>query len=478
MPASAPARTIVEALLVVAIIGLVVAGNDLVWTSEVGLALVLHLVVLSVAALRGLVAGLVAAVAAAAGLAFLLHPAGSLRISEAASWVALASFLFAAAFASRLVTQAREQADAARRREEELTRLYQLSVTLFGASERHGSLERATRLGLEAIEAERGTLVEIDGERGESRTIAGDESVTDAARQYAAAAAANISTVEERSGGRRIVCVARGIGETTRVLVAEGTRASRGAVESVAALVSLAAEQERLLQTTSHLEALEESDRLKTAILRAVSHDLATPLATITIEIEALERELAGIPGMEPRVRSLRQDVGMLRRRIENLLAMARIESGTYRPHPEPLPAADLFRTVRHHLDIVAPGRPVEVRIDPECPDLHIDPSLAVEIVGNLVDNAHRASPDGAAIELVARCERGGDRVVIEVLDRGRGLEGAGMMIEGDSRPSGLGLEIARSLSHASRAELALMPRDGGGALARLSAPAFVEVLP
>ncbi|MBW3672283.1 MAG: hypothetical protein KY432_11505, partial [Acidobacteria bacterium] len=243
-------------------------------------------------------------------------------------------------------------------------------------------------------------------------------------------------------------------------------RAAKNAAE-------LAAEQERFLDSAAHLEALVESDRLKTGILRAVSHDLATPLATVTLQIEALERELIDFPDNLGRVTALRQDIGMLRHRIENLLAMARIESGTYEPHPEPVPPSDLFRLVRHHLAVVAPSRPLEIRTEPGTPDLYIDPSLALEILGNLVDNAHRASAEGVAVELVAFPRPG--LVVVEVLDRGHGLRGSGTMTEGDAAPSGLGLDIARSLAEASRAVLELGPREGGGTVARILIPAFDE---
>lgn len=465
-------RPVIESILVVIVIALIVAGNDLVWTNVVGLSLVLHLVVLVVATFRGFGAGSVAAVAAAAGLALLLDPAGSLRISEPANWVALASFLLSAAIASRLVSTAREQAHNARTREDELARLYELSIDLFSSTARHNVLERATRLGLETLEARSGCLLEL--RTGEDEVIVGQVSpLPDELLSIARCAAARQETVVTGSGDLRTICVSRKTPDGLRVLIAAGTGASRGAVESVAALVSLAAEQERFLASATHLEALVESDRLKTGILRAVSHDLATPLATITLQIEALERVLEDSPVVLGRVSSLRQDIGMLRRRIENLLAMARIESGVYRPHPEPLPAADLFRLTRHHLSIVAPSRSIEITIAADTPDLFVDPSLALEILGNLVDNAHRASPEGARLELEARGE--GSEVVIEVLDRGSGLRGKGNMSEGDVTPSGLGLEIARSLAAASRSVLELESRTGGGTTARLRVPAFME---
>src|SRR5207253_1873115 len=93
---------------------------------------------------------------------------------------------------------------------------------------------------------------------------------------------------------------------------------------------------------------------------------------------------------------------GRLRRRIENLLAMARLEARSVVPRPEPTPAADLFRAVREHLPLVVQNHRIEVRVAADCPEVYVDPSLALEILANLVENAHQASPAGSPIELCA----------------------------------------------------------------------------
>src|SRR6185436_6013383 len=111
-------------------------------------------------------------------------------------------------------------------------------------------------------------------------------------------------------------------GKTTGALVARGTESSKQALESVARLVALAVERERFIEENAHLQALRESEALKTSLLRAISHDLTTPITAITLHTEALRRgdvkePLAGIIGETDR----------LRRRIDNLLSMARLEA-------------------------------------------------------------------------------------------------------------------------------------------------------
>jgi two-component system sensor histidine kinase KdpD len=170
-----------------------------------------------------------------------------------------------------------------------------------------------------------------------------------------------------------------------------------------------------------------------------------------------------------------------LRRRIENLLAMARLEAGKSKPRPEPTPPADLFRATRENLPLVFASRPISVHVDPDCPDANVDPSLALEILVNLVENAHRVSPPGAPIELVARRHPlDPDKIRIEILDRGPGIPPGiadavgtlGPTETSDVAQRGLGLEIARSLSAANGGSIGLALRPGGGTIARIDLPA------
>ena len=234
------------------------------------------------------------------------------------------------------------------------------------------------------------------------------------------------------------------------------------------AALALSAERERLLEERAHLEALRESEALKTSLLRAISHDLTTPITAITIRMEALRRRAAGDEELREVAAAIAGETERLRRRIDNLLSMARLEAGRAKPRPEPTPPADLFRAARENLPQVFGARTVSVHVDADCPDANVDPSLVLEILVNLVENAHRVSPPSAPIELTAR--RDGERVSLEVLDRGPGLPPG--VADADVAQRGLGLEIARSLAAANGGSVALVPRAGGGTVARIDLPA------
>lgn len=225
------------------------------------------------------------------------------------------------------------------------------------------------------------------------------------------------------------------------------------------------------LTTRARREArARESDALKTALLRAVSHDLRTPLTAMRLEIESLEPKLADRPEALASLRGLSLQQERLTHRIDNLLALARLEAGVARPHPEPTPAGSLFRSARESLALILDGRTLEVRVPPQCPDLWIDPSLMLEVLVNLLENAARAAPPNRPLELSAEPGPGG-RVRIEVRDRGPGMPSA-------FQGGGLGLHIARSLAGTNGGSLDLLDRPGGGTIARLDLPAAPEPPP
>jgi two-component system sensor histidine kinase KdpD len=176
-------------------------------------------------------------------------------------------------------------------------------------------------------------------------------------------------------------------------------------------------------------------------------------------------------------VEDVARETERLSRRIDNLLAMARLDAGTFVPRPEPAPAADLFRATLDALPLVLAGRDVQISVDPETPDLYVDPALTVEILANLLENAALAAPAGTPLALVAGpSPLDTTRVRIDVLDRGAGVPSTikreATADPGDAGRTGLGLTICRSLAHALGGSVCLLDRTGGGTLARLDLPA------
>jgi two-component system sensor histidine kinase KdpD len=446
-------------------------------------------VVLLVAVRFGLVASTVASLAATACYNFFfLPPVGTFTIADPANWVALATFLLASVVVSRLVTRAQRRAEDADARRAEIEALYDLSIDLFTATNRVGALGEAAGKALKTLGARAGGLVlfrnearaDIVGVMGENALQPDDPLVETVGRR------GETAEVPAEGGARDVYLPVAVGGKISGVLVVRGTRADRNALESVGRLLALAVERERFLRERTHLDALRESDALKTSLLRAVSHDLRTPMTAIRMGLEALRRGGSDDSDLRETLDVVARETERLSRRIDNLLAMARLDAGTFVPHPEPTPAADLFRRATESFRLVLEGRPLEIHVDPDCPDLFVDPVLALEILANFLENAARAAPPDRPLELRAEpSPLDASRIWLEVLDRGPGVstaiksKAAGRPSSGeDSGRGGLGLEICRTLSSAVGGNVALLDRPGGGTIARVDLPASTPTTP
>ena len=403
---------------------------------------------------------------------FFFPPVHTFTIQDPANWFALAAFLITSVIVNRLVVAARIQAARAERRRTELETLYALSIDLFTATNRVGALGEAAGRALLLLGARAGGLVLFDGSSYRQNVVWWNGDKPDEIEDLIAGVGRHKEPLEFPSPlGRDVYLPLLVGGKTTGTLVARGTEASQQALESASRLVALAVERERFMEESAHLAALRESEALKTSLLRAISHDLTTPLTAITIQIEALKRRAAVDTELRDAVSGIDDDTRRLRRRIDNLLSMARLEAGKAKPRREPTPPADLFRAVRENLPIVFQARPVAIHVADDCPDADVDPSLALEILVNLIENAHRVSPADAPIELLAkRHPLDAAQVRIEVLDRGPGLPPVTRTSDVEQR--GLGLEIARGLAAANGGSFEITPRPGGGTIARVDLPA------
>ncbi len=468
------AQYVAVPLVLASIVGLGLATG----ANEITVGFLLLTAVLGLATWGGWAVGAMASLAATLCLNyFFLPPTGTLSIQEPSNWMALVCFLAASTLVSRLVTQARKEAGEAQRRQRELEILYDLSFGLFATGQRAGALYEAASRTLAAVGSDAGRLVLFAPDAEETASAIGQEidinaNLLDRAREGTGAFEVDdVSYIPLKVGGA-----------VNGVLLAQSAQASRAVVESAARLLALAVERERLLREAAHLEAVRESEALKTGLLRAVSHDLRTPLTSMRLGIDTLKRYLTGQPEALAIQRSLSVEQERLSRRIGNLLSLARLEAGVAQPHPEPTPASSLIRAARESLALALSDRAVEVQIEPDCPDVWTDPSLTLEILVNLLDNAARVAEGTLTISATFYEP---ERVRIEVMDRGPGLPPALRSLlgdpgvahrkaaAGDSTSGGLGLRIAMSLAEANGGSLALLDRPGGGTIARLELPAM-----
>src|SRR5207302_2061047 len=182
----------------------------------------------------------------------------------------------------------------------------------------------------------------------------------------------------------------------------------------------LTEESERLAEEVVEAEALRRSDALKTALLRAVSHDLRSPLTAILASADALAS--SGLT-LEPEDRlglaeTIRGEATRLDRVVEQLLDLSRLEAGAAEPHRELWHVDELVGQALAGLGAEA-GR-VRLEIGSETPPVEVDAAQVERVLANLLDNALQYSPRGSHVLL--RAEPGATELRIHVVDSGAGL--------------------------------------------------------
>src|SRR5213083_1989228 len=284
-------RVIVWIVAMAAIAAVTAAGWAIgLNASTVGFAYLIAVLLISL--WGGLAVGTVSSVVATLCYNFFFFPPlYTLTLADPANWFALAAFLISSVTVSRLVVAARVQRDAAEQRRTELETLYGLSIDLFAATARVGALGEAAGRALQLLGARGGGLVVFAGSTYRQTVISWNGEKPDEIEDLIAGVGRHKEPLELPSPLGRDVYLPLVIGgKPTGALVARGTAASMHALESAARLVALSVERQRFVEETAHMQALRESEALKTSLLRAISHDLTTPITAITIRMESLRR--------------------------------------------------------------------------------------------------------------------------------------------------------------------------------------------
>jgi signal transduction histidine kinase len=245
-------------------------------------------------------------------------------------------------------------------------------------------------------------------------------------------------------------------------------------LEALGLQAAIALENARLFEVVGQVAALRELDRLKSEFLSTVSHELRTPLSYIHGYAELL-----AMRDFEPSmVREMARDVhrgsSAMIRLVEQLLDVARIESGQFALHPVPTDLSELLRSVAARFQAQSSAHRIVLDLPPDqLPLVAVDPDRLGEVISHLVTNAIQYSPDGGPVLIGARRR---DRVIrVEVNDQGIGIphdqqprvferfyRGADAA-SSPRRGSGLGLAIVKLLVEAHDGEVGVASVAGGG---------------
>jgi two-component system sensor histidine kinase KdpD len=391
-------------------------------------------------------------------------------LQNSENWVALAAFLVVAFLASSVaeVTRARTRDAEERRREADLA-AEMARLLLRGNSLAEVLPTAAARLAqtLDLSSA----AIEMDAVEGDERRVA----------------------FPLREGTNRLGTQLVGASTSEANL----RRLQERVVPALEALMSAALERETLLGGVVETAALRRADTVKTALLRAVSHDLRSPLTAISAAGEAV-----GSPTLSPEERAemaavIQEETRRLSRLVDNLLDLSRLEAGAAEPHREWTSIEELIRAA---IDEVGAGPDAfALSIDRDLPLVSVDPVQMERAFVNVLENARRHS-GGHPVSVRARAVRrlagartatspeedrhsgarsserpAGDRVIVRVVDRGPGIPPAQLErvfepfyragTPGSAhRGSGLGLAIARGFTEANAGSLYVESLPGQGA--------------
>ena len=435
----------------------------------VSLSVVYLPAVLVVSVIWGAWLGIATAVLSAAAFNFFhLPPVGRFTIQDSSNWVALAAFMVVAVLASSVaeITRARARDAEERRREADLAA--EMARLLLRGNNLAEALPTAAARLAQTLELS-SAAIEMDAVEADERSIA----------------------FPLREGTNRLGTLLVGAGTSEGNL----RRLQERVVPALEALMSAALERETLLGGVVETAALRRADTVKTALLRAVSHDLRSPLTAISAAGEAI-----GSPSLLPEERTemaavIQEETKRLARLVDNLLDLSRLEAGAAEPHREWSSIEELIGAA---VEEVGAGQAAfTLSIDRDLPLVSVDPVQMERAFVNVLENAHRHS-GGHPVSVRARAVRRlanrrgatigsgdqelpegkrpiGDRVIVRVVDRGPGIPPAQLerVFEpfyragtpgSGHRGSGLGLAIARGFAEANAGWLHVESLPGQGA--------------
>lgn len=382
---------------------------------------------------------------------FFLPPLHTFTLQDSRNWFALLVFLVTAVVVSELAARSRRQA-----RESAL--LAQVASFLLERGEVSRELERIGAEVAAALEVERARI-----------SIGEAVGAAETGEAYPLAA-----------GGRRVGTIVLGQSRPWR------SAGRRRVLPALGSLLGMAIDRERLAQEAVEAETLRRSDAVKTAILRAVSHDLRTPLMAILTSASALARPDFTLDEVERRelLETVLEEARRLDRLVANLLDLSRLQAGAAEPQEELVSVDDVVVEALEGLG--ADAARVDVSLPEDSPAVRVDGQQVQRALANLLENALKYSPASEAVQL--RVAATSAEVLLRVIDRGSGVP-AGDVVRifspfqrgsgGESvRGAGLGLAIAQGFAEANGGRVWVESHEGQGATFVLALPvAQVEVV-
>ena len=428
---------------------------------------------------------------------FFVPPYLTFAVSDTQYFVTFGVMLLVAIVISTLTARIRDQAQAARQRERRTALLYSMTRDLVSQQGLDELLQAAARHIAEVFgrpvavllpDAE-GRLVRRGGDLILGAEDGSELAVARWVQEHGQIAGRGSATLP---GARALYLPLRAGRGTVGVLGIEPLSDHALAIpeqlhllETFAAQTALAIERVGLVEEAQQARVQSETERLRNSLLSAVSHDLRTPLATITGSASALVEQEAQLDASARRelAQAIQEEADRLNRLVHNLLEMTRLESGGIRVRKDWHPLEEVVGSALARVEKHLGERRVDISLSPNLPLVPLDPLLIEQVLINLLDNAVKYTPEASPVEISASVEDAAVRVT--VADRGPGFapgEEARIFEKfyrghdaGARTGAGLGLAIARGIVEAHGGRITAESRPGGGAVFRFSLPLAAE---
>lgn len=362
---------------------------------------------------------------------FFMTPVHTFEVADPTNVAALFFFTAVALITSHLAARARNQAIAAKERAREAEALYRFSRQVSELVELD-ALARATLQQVTSMLSLRGVLVLRD-RQGEAQVTMPEDSSEPVNPIDLAAVQASWSRVPDsldvlRLGNRLYFPLQTSQGvlgslgvqrDWTREPLA---REERQFLAALADQAAVAIERVRLAVERDEARLTTERERLRSTLFASLSHDLKTPLASITGAITSLRQygDLYDPDARDELAATVQEEAERLSRFVGNLLDMARLEAGGVAPNLQPADLGEMIGAALQRTETLLEGFDVQVAVEPELPMLRLDPVLFEQVLVNLLDNAAKYAPARSTVALDARLD--GEAVLLTVTDDGPGI--------------------------------------------------------
>jgi len=460
-----------------AMVAAITAGYTRLWhVNPTTVALTFLVAVLTVAAAWGLKHSVYTSLIATACFNFFfLPPVHTWIISDPQNWIALGVFLITAMIASHLSDKARRQAAAAENRRRDVERLYAFSQQLLIMDNIFELLNELPKKIVDEFSVSAAAIFVASRQKvyysdvSAHSLLSGDELKAVGARGEPSA------QIE-----RGVTFIPLRIGVTTVGSLGVIGNISYETLEAIGSMVGIATERAGAVEKLSHAEAARESERLRSALLDAVTHEFRTPLTSI----KAAASTLASGVQLDDAARSdlvavVEEEADRLNRLVGEAAEMAQLDAHQVQLEFEPHDIRSAMDIALKDVGAVLGNREVKVKVASDLPRVRIDKQRITEVIRHLLENAVKYSSPGTPVHLTA--ERADRYVRVSVADHGPGIDDFEQSLifekfyrgrgHRSTQGTGMGLPIARAIVEAHSGSITVISQLGSGSVFSFTLP-------